>query len=216
MPRYSLVVFDFDGTLVDSATCIRQSLTRAIEQQGLAIRSPVLTEWIGLPLTTMINSSCGEVDADTMAAVIAGYRVHYAALDPGLTFAFPGMPGTLSALAAQGTQLAVGTNKHSTPARATLERLGIDELFAAIVGADHVARPKPHPDILLRVLELTGSQPVDALMVGDASVDLQMAAAAGVDSCAVTWGNHSREQLLAANPTYVIDSPRALLDTITR
>ena len=86
----------------------------------------------------------------------------------------------------------------------------------ALISADSVARPKPHADILLRVLELTGISASRALMVGDAAVDLQMAANAGVDSCAVTWGNSSRTQPASYAPTYIIESPAQLLDTFTR
>jgi 2-phosphoglycolate phosphatase len=206
------VVFDFDGTLVDSESCIRQSLTQALADQGVA-SAPIAREWIGLPLQTIIRSACGELEV-SMDAVVAGYRKHYAVLDPGLTFAFPGIVTTLQALDSSGVRLAVATNKHSTPARATLDRLDISRLFTTLVGAENVDRPKPHPDIMLRVLELNGVPAAEALMVGDAAVDLQMAAAAGVDSCAVTWGNSSRDQLEAHAPTYVIESPAQLLEIV--
>lgn len=212
--RYSLAAFDFDGTLVDSEACIRESLGRAIAEHGFGSSTAVLKEWIGLPLHTIIRSACGDVAAARIDEIIAAYRRHYAALDPGLTFAFPGVTETLARLSQAGVRLAIATNKHSTPARATLDRLGITSLFEAIVGAESVARPKPHPDILLRVLELTGVDAADALMVGDAPVDLQMAGAAGVASCAITWGNHDTEQLRGDNPTYLIDSPDDLLRVI--
>ena len=207
--RYSLAVFDFDGTLVDSEACIRQSLDCALDEHGLP-SLPIRKDWIGQPLDLIIRSACASIDEAGVASVISAYRTHYAALDGGLTFPFAGVVETLHELAAAGVALAIGTNKHSTPARATLERLGIAPLFPVIVGAESVAHPKPHPDILLRVLELTGARAAEALMIGDAGVDLQMAAGAGVASCAVTWGNHSREQLAAHQPTYVIDSPAAL------
>ena len=207
--RYSLAVFDFDGTLVASEACIRQSLDLALEQHGLP-SLPIRKEWIGQPLDLIIRSACASIDQAGVSSVIGAYRTHYAALDGGLTFPFDGILDALTLLAARGVTLAIGTNKHSTPARATLERLGIARLFPVIVGAESVAHPKPDPDILLRVLELTGARAADTLMIGDAGVDLQMAAGAGVASCAVTWGNHSREQLVTHQPTYVIDSPAAL------
>ncbi|MGE0444622.1 MAG: HAD family hydrolase [Vicinamibacterales bacterium] len=204
---YSLAVFDFDGTLVDSEACIRQSLARALEAHGLPVAGGIRKEWIGLPLQAIIRSACGAVDDADVDSIIAAYRAHYAALDAELTFAFPGMIDALEALAAAGVRLAIATNKHSRPARATLDRLGLSRLFQVIVGAESVANPKPHPDLLLRVLADTGHDADAAVMIGDATVDLQMASSAGVASCAVTWGNHSIEQLLACSPRHVVRSP---------
>jgi phosphoglycolate phosphatase len=215
MTRYSLAVFDFDGTLVDSEACIRQSIEQALADHGMPTSLSVLKEWIGLPLATIIRSACGDADAARVASIISAYRVHYAALDPAMTFPFPGIPELLQQLTAAGVRLALATNKHTTPARATLDRLDHAHYFAAIVGADQVAKPKPEPDILLRVLEITGIPAHETLMIGDATVDLQMAAAAGVASCAVTWGNQDREPLEAAQPTYVVSSPAALARVIT-
>ena len=213
MLRYALAVFDFDGTLVDSEACIRASLAAAFERHGLTAGA-MRKEWIGLPLHTIIRSACDDVDERRIESIIEAYRAHYAEIDPRVTFAFPGMVETLHELARTGVRLAVATNKHSRPARGTLERLGIAGLFDPIIGAEQVTNPKPHPDLLLRVLADTGVSPACALMIGDADVDLHMAAAAGVASCAVTWGNHSLAQLRAAGPAHIAQTPcelRALL-----
>ena len=93
--RYRLVVFDFDGTLVDSETCIRQSLSYAIERNGRRAATVLPKEWIGLPLSLIIQRLCGETDEAMLARIVADYRSRYAALDADVTHPFPGMLDTL-------------------------------------------------------------------------------------------------------------------------
>ena len=212
--RYGLMVFDFDGTLVDSEACIRRSLTRALEERG--VRTAIRKDWIGLPLETIVRSACGEVDAAVVDEVVARYREHYATLDPELTTPFPGIIDAVQALVGAGVRLAIATNKHSSPARATLDRFGLTSLFDPIAGGESVERAKPHPDLMHRVLDVTGAAPSETLMIGDAIVDLQMAAAAGVDSCAVTWGNHTRDALMSCRPTHIADRTSDLLQIASR
>jgi phosphoglycolate phosphatase len=207
---YQLAVFDFDGTLVDSEACIRQSMARALVDEGVPA-GDIRKAWIGLPLQTIIRSACGEIDDSRIEPVIAAYRRHYEELDRDLTFAFPGIVQALNALKAAGVGLAIATNKHSRPARATLERLGILDLFQSIAGAEAVAHPKPHPDLILRVLAETGMAAEATVMIGDATVDLQMAAHANVAACAVAWGNHPLTDLLACRPRHVAHTPADLL-----
>lgn len=209
MVPYTLAVFDFDGTLVDSEACIRGSIARALVDHGIPA-SDIRKEWIGLPLQTIIRSACDSIDDTRMESVIAAYRAHYADLDRTLTFAFPGMLDVLHQLAASGTRLAIATNKHSRPARATLDRLGVTSLFEAVVGAEAVANPKPHPDLILRVLAETSVSAEATVMIGDATVDLQMAEAAGIAACAVAWGNHRLSDLLACRPRHVARRPADL------
>jgi HAD superfamily hydrolase (TIGR01509 family) len=126
---------------------------------------------------------------------------------------------TVEALHAGGVKLAIATNKLTSRARAPLERLGIAGRFAAIVGSDQVTHPKPHPDIIDRVLTLTGEAAALALMVGDTEWDVEMAARAGVASCAVTWGNHDEARLRGARPTHLAGSfreLRTLVQTVER
>jgi phosphoglycolate phosphatase len=207
---YQLAVFDFDGTLVDSEACIRQSIAQALVDHGVPA-GDIRKEWIGLPLQTIIRSACAEIDDSRIEPVIAAYRAHYAELDRDLTFAFPGMIEALHALRDMGVRLAIATNKHSRPARATLDRLGVADLFETIAGAESVANPKPHPDLILRVLAETGVPTGATVMIGDATVDLQMAAHAGVAACAVAWGNHRLEDLLACRPRHMAHTPADLL-----
>ena len=211
-PRYRLVVFDFDGTLVDSARCITISLERALADCGCPCDATVIGGQIGLPLHTILRTAAPGIADDAIEEVVAAYRQHYARLEHELIAAFPGAHDTLSALREAGIALAIATNKLTMRAEVTVERLGLRPLFTAIVGADEARHPKPHPEILQRVLALAGCAPEEALMVGDTVWDVEMAARAGVASCAVTWGNQPLSRLQAAGPTHVVRSFRALLD----
>jgi phosphoglycolate phosphatase len=212
VPRYHLVVFDFDGTLVDSARCITRSLERALADCGRACDASVIGEQIGLPLHTILRTAAPGIEDDAIEEVIAAYRRHYARLEHELIAAFPGVRDTLRALREAGIALAIATNKLTSRAEVTVERLGLRPLFTAIVGADQARHPKPHPEMLRRVLALAGRAPDEALMVGDTVWDLEMAARAGVASCAVTWGNHPLPRLQEAGPAHIVQSFPALLD----
>jgi phosphoglycolate phosphatase len=216
-PKYSLVIFDFDGTLVDSARCITTSLERALSVCGCACDVTRVREQIGLPLESIIRQASAGIPDEAIGAVIAAYRQAYAALEEKLIAPFPGALDAIDAFHRDDVKLAIATNKLTERARITLERLGIDRRFAAIVGADRVAHPKPHPEIVLHVLAATGCPAETALMVGDTEWDIEMAQRAGVAACAVTWGSHDAARLARAQPLHVAGSfaeLRKILQTI--
>jgi len=134
---------------------------------------------------------------------------------PGTVALFPHVEETLHELHRRGLQLAICSSR----ARATLDRFvqtfGFDKMVQAVVSSDDVKRGKPHPDPALRVLELTGCRPEEALMVGDASYDILMGHAAGCRTCGVTYGNQSKAQLREAGADYLIDDFQDILTLIT-
>jgi phosphoglycolate phosphatase len=212
--RYQLVAFDFDGTLVDSARCISESLERALVECGCACDVSRVRSQIGLPLHDIIRHVSRDIDDARIDQVIAAYRHYYAVLEEGLIVLFPDARESVEELHRCGVRLAIATNKLSRRAEITLNRLGIAGYFTSVVGSEQVANPKPHPDILLRVLADTGLKPETALMVGDTIWDLEMATRAGVAACAVTWGNQDLDRLRAARPAHVIDRFPALLQVV--
>ena len=212
--RYQLVAFDFDGTLVDSARCISESIERALADCGCACDVSDVRSQIGLPLHDIIRHASRDIADAQIDPVIAAYRRHYAELEEELNVLFPGARETVEELHALGIRLAIATNKLSRRAEVTLDRLGIGGIFTTVVGSEQVTNPKPHPDILLRVLAQTGHAPNAAVMVGDTIWDLEMAERAGVDACAVTWGNQDVDRLRAARPAHLIDHFPALLQVV--
>lgn len=212
--KYSLVILDFDGTLVDSAHCITASLERALVECGCACDVSGIGDLIGLPLDTIVRESSPGIAEACIEDVIREYRRHYAALEDESIRLFPGTRETMHALRAAGVKVAVATNKFTYRAELTLQRLDLAAPFQAIVGADQVTHPKPHPEMLERVLALTEESPGTALMVGDTVWDLEMATAAGVAGCAVTWGNQSAARLSEARPVHIIETFPELLDVV--
>ena len=108
--------------------------------------------------------------------------------------------------------LAVATGKSGPRARSLLEQLGLLDLFTVVIGSDEVARPKPAPDIVLKALDVLGSDPWRTIMVGDAVTDLTSARGAGVAAVAALWGETDEETLLAESPDVVLRSPSELLE----
>ena len=217
--NYDLVIFDFDGTLVDSAHCITTSLERALTSCGFACDVTSVGEQIGSPLESIVRRASAGIADEAIGAVIAAYRREYAALEAETIALFPGARETVDAFHRGGVTLAIATNKFTGRARLTLERFGIADRFAAVVGADQVEHPKPHPEMVLRVLAAAACPPETALMVGDTEWDIEMATRAGTASCAVTWGSHDAARLTRARPTHLTSrfrELRKLVQTIER
>jgi phosphoglycolate phosphatase len=212
--RYSLILFDVDGTLIDSERCIIASLEHALRDCGGMCDPSCVKDQIGLPLEAIIRHVSRGIADESIPRVIDAYRQHYPRFDDELTRLFPGTHAVIDALHRDGMTLAVATNKLTQRARTTLDRFGLAARFDPIVGSDQVARPKPHPDIVHRVLQLTGRRADEALMVGDTSWDVEMAHAAGIASCAVTWGNHAHARLQHARPSHVARSFAELRDLL--
>lgn len=209
--HYALVIFDFDGTLVDSEPCIAEALERALRDRRCPCRIGELKHALGAPLDAVINAVSPGLHAELVDGVAADYRRHYSALEPHLVNLFPGIDDALEELRAVGTRMAIATNKFTPGTRATVARLGIADRIEVIVGADQVQQPKPAPDMAHRVLALTGTPAEQALVVGDTVFDLHMAREAGIASCGVTWGNEAGVALSAAGASHLIDSPEQLI-----
>jgi phosphoglycolate phosphatase len=129
---------------------------------------------------------------------------------------FPGVADGLAALASQGITLAVATSKFHRSADALLAAAGLRDRFDLVVGADQVTRPKPYPEMGETILRVLGVAAQDAVMVGDTTHDLLMAKAVGMRSIALTYGVHSRQELEAADPTWVANSFDDVLDYVRK
>jgi len=212
-PRPAAVLFDLDGTLIDSITLILGSMRHAFAKCERAIPSD--DEWltgVGIPLRTMFQRYAPE-DGET-DQLIAAYREHQLANHDSLVRCYDEVPQTLAALARAGHPLAVVTSKGDVLARRGLELVGIAEHFATIVSCDSCTRHKPHPEPVLTALERLGYEPEEALFVGDSVHDIEAGNAAGVKSVAALWGPFSREQLAVARPDRFIERIADLLQVL--
>lgn len=214
MPR--AVVFDLDGTLSDSRDAIVATAAAAFEQHGLAAPNAAAVQaLIGLPLAEVITRLLPPgVSADREPPITAAYIRSYVPLAHAHERLFAGALALLDRLANNGHVLAIATGKSQHGAEAATRRLGIYERFASVRGVSSVPRGKPHPDLLNAVLEDLAVRPENAILIGDTSYDLHMAAAAGVDCCAVTWGVHPEETLRACSPKFMARSMQEILTAV--
>jgi HAD superfamily hydrolase (TIGR01509 family) len=126
---------------------------------------------------------------------------------------FDGIPDCLSALEKNDIAIAVATSKHSAVAAKNLQQLGISRFLPVVIGSDSVKEYKPNPEPLLTALNRLGIKPdASAIMVGDATVDIAMGHAAGVRTCAVTWGAHSLKDLQNSSPTFIARTVKAMTE----
>jgi phosphoglycolate phosphatase len=203
---YQLIVFDWDGTLMDSAGKIVRCFESAVADVGLSSPGPAaIRDIIGLGLGEAIASLLPHCDPQTQSRVVERYREHFLHLDQTDMPLFPGVRDGLMSLAQRGYLLAVATGKARRGLSRVLHETGLEHLFAASRCADETFS-KPHPQMLLDILEQTGVAPAAALMVGDTVYDMEMARNARVDGLAVSYGVHERERLLAHDPVACLDS----------
>jgi pyrophosphatase PpaX len=210
LPR--AVLFDLDGTLIDSIPLIVASMRHAFEGHP---RPPPVEEWvalIGTPLDTMIRRWAGD-EAD-VAHVKERYKAHQWAHHDEMVRAFPGVPALLDTLASRGVRMAVVTSKLEPSARRSLEFLGLAHHFALVVGLEATGRHKPDPAPVAYALERLDVPASSAAFVGDSPHDVRAGNAAGVATVATLWGPFSREQLAPARPTAWASSVADLLPTL--
>lgn len=196
--RYRLIVFDWDGTILDSPAGIAESIRASCGDLGLAIPDPELASHvIGLGLPELMRTVAPALPRERYPDFIEAYRRHFRAREPAMQL-FPGMRELLEDLSSRCV-LGIATAKSRRGLERALDATGLRPHFRASRCADE-CRPKPAPDMLLAVLEETGVEAKSALMIGDTSHDLQMASAAAVDALAVTYGAHREPALRACGP----------------
>ena len=200
MPRrFDLLVFDWDGTLMDSAACIAASIQGACRDLGFAVPSERDARYvIGLGLNDALAHVLPGVPPDQYPRVVERYRHHFLQGDGG-TALFSGAAEMLDALRNSGHLLAVATGKSRRGLDRALAATGLATHFHATRCADE-GFSKPHPGMLHRLLEALDVAPERALMIGDTTHDMQMARAAGMDRLAVAHGAHEARELLEYEP----------------
>jgi pyrophosphatase PpaX len=207
--RPAAVLFDLDGTLIDSIELILGSMRHAFAKCGRPV--PQDAEWltgVGTPLPSMFRNYVQEEAHVT--ELIAAYREHQLANHDALVRCYADVADTLALLADRGHPLAVVTSKSDALARRGLEHAGILRFFQTIVGFDSTERHKPHPEPVLTALRRLGYESFEAAFVGDSVHDVEAGNAAGVVTVAALWGPFTREQLAIAKPQRYAEKPGTL------
>jgi len=210
---YELVVFDWDGTLMDSTAVIAASLQEACRDVGIAVPSEHDAKYvIGLNLAATFDHVAPGLDEEGRRRLAERYRHHFLARENEMPL-YGGVREMLDDLLVRGHRLAVATGKARRGLDRALEATGLRDKFEVTRCADE-GFAKPHPEMLLMLLDIAGVAAGGAVMVGDTTHDLELAANAGVDGVAVSYGAHA-EALLATRPakarfSSVADLPRGL------
>ena len=207
--RFPVVLFDLDGTLIDSGAMILASFRHAT-RTVLAREVPDEDLLAGVGGSTLREQMLA-IDPARVDDLVASYREHNTPLHDGLR-PCAGVVDVLERLHGEGRRLGVVTAKRHATVGLAFRVLPLAHLFDAVVASDDVARNKPHPDGILRALELLGARPEEAAYVGDSPFDVEAAKRAGVFSVAVGWGGiHSAETLRAARPDLLVDRAEELV-----
>ena len=212
--KYRLIVFDWDGTLIDSAGTIVQCIQDAARDMQLEVPDRArASHVIGLGLHDSLRHAVPGLAAERYVEFASHYRRHFLARQDAMLL-FPGIRELLDELS-QRHALAIATGKSRKGLERALLADGLGRYFSASRCADET-QPKPHPAMLLEIMEALDVGPAEALMVGDTSHDLEMARAAGVDSVAVAYGAHPEDGLRACAPLGCVSSVEELAGWLRR
>jgi phosphoglycolate phosphatase len=203
---FRLLVFDWDGTLMDSAARITSCMQSAMRDAGLSpVEDSRVRDIIGLGLAEALEALVPGTGEELRSVLVERYRHHFLIADPTPSVLFSGVEQCLDELHAQGYLLAVATGKGRRGLDKSLAETGLARLFHATRCADETAS-KPDPRMLLEIMEDLDVSREHTLMIGDTEYDLMMARNAGVRSLAVACGVHERERLLRCEPLGCLDS----------
>lgn len=209
------ILFDLDGTLIDSAPGILASFSAALQRTGIAPAVPLEASLIGPPLPVTAATLVGRDDPAAVAALVAAFRSDYDGSGYRATAVYDGVPGLLDGLAAAGIALRIVTNKRIVPTRRILDHLGWTARFVGIHALDATQPPAPDkPAMVAAVLHAAALHPGRTWMVGDSAEDRRAAETNGLRFFAAAWGYGAAAAGVTAgtaDPAAALTDPLALL-----
>jgi phosphoglycolate phosphatase len=212
--KFDLIIFDWDGTLINSIDWIAGCIQRSAERCGFVTPDYQATKnVIGLSIERAMQTLLPEADEDTQNQLVTNYAEEYFSKQLSQEDFFPGVYDMLVQLQHTGYQLAVATGKTRDGLAQALHATNTKDLFSVTRCADET-QSKPHPKMLQEIIEVTGIAPERALMVGDSIYDLQMALNAQISSVGVLCGANSEALLQQYNPLVCLSQPAELLNLI--
>jgi pyrophosphatase PpaX len=204
------ILFDLDGTLIDSVRLILDSYHHTLATHGLPPRSD--EEWlrgVGTPLS--VQFADWKDEPGTLDALIATYRAYNLAHHDRMVSVYPGIVDAVAAIRAAGRRTGLVTSKNRNGALRGLTLVKLEGMMDVLVCADEVTNPKPHPEPVEKAVALLGADLETTVYVGDSIHDMASGRAAGVRTAAVLWGPFGRGHLEGAAPDYWLERPADLL-----
>jgi len=216
-----LIIFDLDGTLVDSVPDLAVAVDRMLELQGRAPAGEAnVRSWVGNGAAMLVKRALAysadpavvaQIDEALHQQALLQFKQIYQQENGRLTRLYPGVKEVIPALAGLGIPLAVVTNKPLLFTTPLLEQFELTPYFRSVIGGECLPERKPHPLPLLHVCDQVGAKPKNSLMVGDSRNDVESAKAAGMVSAALTYGYNHGEPVAASDPDWLLDDFRELL-----
>ncbi|MBX0357497.1 pyrophosphatase PpaX [Halobacillus sp. Nhm2S1] len=202
------ILFDLDGTLIDTNELIIASFSHTIEQYSdRTYEREEILDFIGPPL----RESLHKVNPDKVEEMVETYRKHNIENHNRYVKAYDGVVETIETLKDQGYKLGIVTTKMRNTVHMGLELTNLDGLFETIITLDDVTNAKPHPEPIVKALNLLNAQASEAMMVGDNTHDIEAGQNAGTKTAGVAWTVKGRKVLDDLNPDYMLDNMRDLL-----
>ncbi len=213
MPAIRTVLFDLDGTLIDSVRLILDSYHHTLATHGLPPRSD--EEWlegVGTPLN--VQFAAWRDQEGMIEALIATYREYNLKHHDRMVTVYPGVVSVVQTLKERGIATGLVTSKNRSGALRGLTLVKLESLMDVLVCSDEVQNPKPHPEPVEKAVRLLDADPATTVYVGDSIHDMRSGRAAGVQTAAVLWGPFGRSHLEGAQPNYWLERPEELLSIV--
>lgn len=206
------ILFDLDGTLLNTNELIIESFIYTFDKYGLDFSLEEIKSFNGPPLYETFK----RIDPEKAEEMMAVYRKHNLTHHDDYVTAFPNVIETIAALKEAGIKIAIVTNKMGKGVQMGLDLTGLDRYFETVITLGDVTHGKPHPEPLIRAMNLLDAKPQTTLMVGDNYHDIEAGHRAGVKTAGVSWSHKGRAFLESYRPTYIIDDMKELLELIGR
>jgi 2-phosphoglycolate phosphatase len=208
------VLFDLDGTLVDSSEAIIKAVEKVLESKGLICNRAKVARMIGLPLENIFGVLAPNLSEQEIWQLVHEYRKYYMAHHLENTTIHPSAQMVLRKLKAKGFKLGIITTKYREPVMDVLSHFGIAELFDVVVTGYEVIKHKPAPDIVLEAAKRLRVDPKQCVVVGDSPLDVQAGKQAGSFTIGVVSKTYVKKQLKSAKPTAIIEKLEAIREIL--
>ncbi len=209
-----IVIFDLDGTLLDTVGDLAASCNAVLQKRGLPTHDLAdYNQFVGNGIMRLVERVLPEElrTPEYIAEVRADFITYYTANIDRYTNRYNGIMSLVEELVKRDISLAIASNKFDAGVRKLVRIFFPNIHFDAILGQRPDVPLKPHPTIIREIIQITSFTPDKVLYVGDSGIDMETAKAAGVDSVGVTWGFRSREELVESGATYIVDRPSQIL-----
>jgi len=215
MTQFTTVLFDLDGTLIDSIRLILDSYHHTLAVHRLPARSDA--HWLaGLGTPLLVQFRDWSDDPVQLEAMVATYREYNLSHHDAMVTAYPGVVETVRTIRRMGFRTGLVTSKNRPGALRGLRHVGLEDSMELIIGADEVENPKPHPEPIELALHRLNAAPEQTIYVGDSIHDMQAGRGAGVRTGAVLWGPFDRAHLESTRPDHWLEQPADLLTVLDK